>query len=92
MAEAFELVAEANRGDVPGAPKAVGAMLQLFGLGSLAEAEEGAGAEAEALLAERQEARAAKDFARADEIREQLAALGWEVRDGAEGARLVPKP
>ena len=35
-------------------------------------------------------ARADKDWARADEIRDSLAELGWEVRDGAEGARLVP--
>ena len=28
---------------------------------------------------------------RADEIRDQLAGLGWEVRDGADGARLVPR-
>ena len=48
-------------------------------------------AEAKAFLAERQEARAAKDFARADEIRDRLAELGWEVRDSAEGARLVPR-
>jgi cysteinyl-tRNA synthetase len=91
MAEVFELVAEANRGEVAGAPEAVLEMLELVGLGSLAEAERGGDAEAEALLAEREEARAAKDFARADEIRERLAELGWEVRDGAEGATLVPK-
>jgi len=91
MAEAFELVAEAHRRELPGAPAALGAMLALLGLGSLAEAEQGAGAEAEALLAERQEARAARDFARADEIRDRLAALGWEVRDAADGARLVPR-
>ncbi len=42
-------------------------------------------------LSEREEARAAKDFARADEIRDRLAELGWEVRDSAEGAQLVPK-
>ena len=47
--------------------------------------------EAEKLLDEREEARAAKDFARADEIRDRLAELGWEVRDSAEGAKLVPK-
>ena len=40
-------------------------------------------------MAERQEARAAKDFARADEIRDELAELGWEVRDSADGPRLV---
>jgi cysteinyl-tRNA synthetase len=91
MAEVFELVGEANRRDVPGAPEAVREMLELVGLDSLAAAERGAGSEAEALLAERQEARAAKDFARADKIRDRLAELGWEVRDSADGAKLVPK-
>ena len=91
MAEAFELVGEANREKVPWAAEAVREMLALVGLESLAEAEGGADAEAEALLAERQEARAAKDFGRADEIRDRLAELGWEVRDGADGAKLVPK-
>jgi cysteinyl-tRNA synthetase len=91
MAEVFELVAEANRRELPGAPEVVREMLELVGLGSLASTEEGAGAEAEELLAEREEARAAKDFARADEIRDRLAELGWGVRDGAEGAKLVPK-
>ena len=33
------------------------------------------------LLRERQEARAAKDFARSDAARDELAALGVEVRD-----------
>jgi cysteinyl-tRNA synthetase len=91
MAEVFELVAEANRGDVPGAPETLLEMLELVGLGSLASLEQGADVEAESLLAERQVARAAKDFGRADEIRDRLAELGWEVRDLAEGARLVPK-
>ncbi len=91
MAEVFELVGEANREDVPGAPEAVEEMLQLLGLGSLAEAEEGADAAADELLAEREKARAARDFARADELRQRLADLGWEVRDSPDGARLVPK-
>ena len=68
-------------------------MLALVGLSSLAQPDEGAEAddEAEKLLGERQAARAAKDFERADEIRDRLAELGWEVRDSAEGAKLVPK-
>ena len=41
------------------------------------------------LLAKREQARAAKDFDRADAIRDQLGDLGGEVRDGADGARLV---
>ena len=62
-------------------------MLELVGLGSLTQpdrvlrpTQEARGADAE-----REEARAAKDFARADEIRDELAELGWEVRDSADG-------
>jgi cysteinyl-tRNA synthetase len=91
MAEAFELVGEANRGEIRGAPEALREMLWLVGLDSLAGAEAGADAEAERLLAEREAARAESDFERADEIRARLAALGWEVRDSADGAKLVPK-
>jgi cysteinyl-tRNA synthetase len=91
LAEAFELVAEANRGEVTGAPEAVREMLELVGLGSLAAAEAGADPEAQKLMTEREQARAAKDFARADDIRDELAGLGWEVRDSAAGPRLVRK-
>ena len=38
MAEVFELVAEANRDEVPGAVEAVAEMLELVGLGTLAGA------------------------------------------------------
>jgi len=89
MAEAFELVGEANRGVVPGAAEAVREMLELVGLDSLAAAEDGADSEAEVLMAEREQARAAKDFERADALRDRLAELGWEVRDSADGPRLV---
>ncbi|MBS1887131.1 MAG: cysteine--tRNA ligase [Actinobacteria bacterium] len=89
MAEVFELVGEANRDEVPGAARAVAEMLDLVGLRSLAEDQGAADSEAEQLLQEREDARAAKDFSRADEIRDRLAALGWEVRDSADGPRLV---
>jgi cysteinyl-tRNA synthetase len=95
MAEVFELVGETNRREVPAseAAQTLAEMLDIVGLGSLAQPDEGAEAddEAEELLTERQDARAAKDFERADEIRDRLAELGWEVRDSAEGAKLVPK-
>jgi cysteinyl-tRNA synthetase len=45
-------------------------------------------ADAEALLAEREQARTERDFERADALRDQLAELGWEIRDTPEGARL----
>lgn len=44
-------------------------------------------ADIDALLREREEARAAKDFAKADGIRDQLAALRITIEDGAGGTR-----
>ncbi len=41
----------------------------------------------EALLRQREEARAAKDFAAADEIRDRLSAAGVSIEDGADGTR-----
>jgi cysteinyl-tRNA synthetase len=64
--------------------------LGVFGLSRLAEQEE-APAEVHELAAGRQEARMAKDFARADELRKQIEAAGWEVRDDPGGYRLVPR-
>ena len=84
----FELIAEGNRRPLPGAHAALGEMLPLLGLESLLDADR-PDDEANRLLLEREAARAERDFERADEIRDQLAASGWEVRDGAEGARLV---
>jgi cysteinyl-tRNA synthetase len=46
---------------------------------------------AQELLQAREAARAERDFERADRIRDRLSELGWEVRDGADGARLVRK-
>jgi cysteinyl-tRNA synthetase len=89
MAEVFELVGEANRDDVAGAATAIDQMLRLLGLESIAEDQGSTDPEAEKLLQEREDARGTKDFARADAIRDQLAALGWEVRDSADGPRLV---
>ena len=57
--------------------------LAVFGLGSLAELEDAPG-EAIALAERRQDARHAKDFGEADRLRDELAGLGWEVRDVAE--------
>jgi len=56
-------------------------------LGGAAEAAGGDDAEIDALVAERDAARAAKDFARADAIRDELTERGIELLDGAEGTR-----
>jgi cysteinyl-tRNA synthetase len=89
LAEVFDLVGEANRQLVAGAAETVREMVELLGLGSLASAEPEPGEDAEHLLAEREAARKARDFERADAIRNELAELGWEVRDSADGPRLV---
>jgi cysteinyl-tRNA synthetase len=89
LAELFELIAEANRRELPGARATVLELLPLLGLEALAEGGEEADPEAEELLAERERARADRDFERADAIRDELATRGWEVRDTADGARLV---
>jgi cysteinyl-tRNA synthetase len=62
--------------------------LDVFGLGTLADAEE-APAEIVALAEARRTARAAKDFAEADRLRDELAAAGWQARDESGGYRLV---
>jgi cysteinyl-tRNA synthetase len=64
--------------------------LELFGLGSLAE-RRAAPAEVVELAKQRQQARAAKDFAEADRLRDAIASLGWEARDAAGGYELVPR-
>src|SRR3989440_7476775 len=60
--------------------------LALFGLASEVESAPQA---VVALAEERQAARAANDFARADGLRDEILALGWEVRDDPGGYRLV---
>jgi cysteinyl-tRNA synthetase len=59
---------------------------QVLGLVPL-EKEENLDAEMEALLAERQRARQARDFVRADEIRDQLWAQGIVLEDTPQGVR-----
>jgi cysteinyl-tRNA synthetase len=95
MAEVFELVGEANRGEVAGvaAVPVLAEMLGLVGLSTLTQLDEGAETDEAALdlMAEREQARDAKDFQRADEIRDRLAEMGWTVRDSVDGPSLVPK-
>jgi cysteinyl-tRNA synthetase len=64
-------------------------MLAVLGLKNLAEAEDEAGAEQLELLERREQARATKDWAEADRLRDELAAGGWTVRDGPGGPELV---
>jgi cysteinyl-tRNA synthetase len=68
--------------------------LAIFGLGDLGDAVE-APAEIMVLARARAEARAARDFAESDRLRDRIAAAGWEVRDvhtAPSGFELVPLP
>jgi cysteinyl-tRNA synthetase len=64
--------------------------LTIFGLGSLAVSTD-APPELVTLAEQRQRARADKDFAESDRLRDEIAAAGWDVRDEAGGFRLVPR-
>jgi len=44
-----------------------------------------------ALVHEREAARSAKDWKQSDALRDEIAALGWIVKDTKEGAKLSPK-
>jgi cysteinyl-tRNA synthetase len=90
LASLFNWVREANRSEQPVGDADLREMLTVLGLESLLEAQEGAPPEAVALAEKRDEARRARDWAEADRLRDELRELGWEVRDGPEGAELVP--
>ena len=62
--------------------------LDVFGLASLAELPE-APPDVVELATRRHEARAQRDFAEADRLRDEIAAAGWEARDVADGFQLV---
>jgi cysteinyl-tRNA synthetase len=93
--EVFEWVRDTNRqlAENTLTPAAATAALaaweridSVFGIGT--RAEETAPAEITALLDERQAARKAKDFKRADAVRDQLKAAGWLIEDTPQGPKL----
>jgi cysteinyl-tRNA synthetase len=99
LAALFDLVRTANAaldagdcdpGDVARAREVLVACLDVLGLVGLAVVPDGPPPEALRLLEERERARAARDFGRADALRDELAALGWEVRDLPDGPELAP--
>jgi glycosyl transferase family 2 len=52
--------------------------------------DDAAPAQIRGLVEERTEARAARDWDRADALRDRIAALGWEVQDGPRGSTVRP--
>ncbi len=106
LAAMFSLVKAANRAQ-PGKTAAAAALqvfarfqdvLACFGAEPQAAdlAEDGSGTaagsdELQDLLAQRQSARAAKDFAEADRLRDAILAAGFKIVDTPQGPRLEPR-
>jgi len=89
LADLWNLVRDAS---IPAAERlaAVVSMDEIFGLGLAGARQEEVDLDGEArdLLAERDRARAARNFKRADEIRTLLTQRGLELLDGPEGTRV----
>lgn len=94
MALVFDLVSRANAnadaGDDVGAVTAASTVFHLLAaLGlELRATSDAVDAETARLMAERDAARAARDFSRADALRDELQSRGWTVEDTAEGTRV----
>jgi cysteinyl-tRNA synthetase len=95
MGALFEWVRDANRrfdaGESVAGIGPLGEALEVVGLESILAADETeTDTEALDLLAQREAARAAKDFAEADRLRDELLERGWVIRDTADGPQLRP--
>jgi cysteinyl-tRNA synthetase len=91
LAALFELISDVNRDGVSEEVEpALADMLGVIGFEHLLEGDEPVDEELLRLAAEREEARRARDFDRADRARDELRERGYEVRDTPEGPELVP--
>src|SRR5215207_7237382 len=90
LAALYDWIREANRRDGEVGGSHLREMLDVLGLASLLDAGgDGPPAEAAELAERREAARGARDWAEADRLRDELRAMGWEVRDGPQGPELV---
>jgi len=89
LAALYEWVGEANKLPEGAGDGDLREMLGILGLERLLEAEADAPPEVQALADRRADARAAKNWAEADRLRDELREMGWEVRDGPQGPELV---
>ena len=90
LAGLWAWVREANRRAEPVGDADLREMLTVLGLENLLDLAADAPDEVVELARQRLDARASRDFARADELRDEIAARGWEVRDRPDGFELVP--
>lgn len=97
IGEGHKLLAGGESVELRGVLASVRAMLDVLGLDPLSPTWDRGGDDAayaqaidslvSGLLEQRQEARASKDFAAADRVRDQLTAAGIEIEDTPQGAR-----
>jgi cysteinyl-tRNA synthetase len=91
LAVVFEWINRANSADQAVGDADLREMLDVLGLANLLDvAEVEPPAEVIELVEQRERARAAREFAQADALREQVRELGWELRDGPEGPEVFP--
>ncbi|MBE6040457.1 MAG: cysteine--tRNA ligase [Clostridiales bacterium] len=97
IAAIFELVSEINLAVKDGASKTyakealarIKELTDVLGIFGGEDEEEGLGDDIQALIDERQAARKEKNWARADEIRDQLAAMGITLKDTPQGVQVI---
>lgn len=91
----FEIVADVNKVITKALNKEVcekcAAAIRELGavLGLLGKKEDGADADVQKLVAERAEARASKDWAKSDELRDKIKEMGYIVKDTPQGQQLI---
>ena len=91
LAAVFDWVRESNRSHPPVGDADLREMLAVLGLDNLLESERVAVPdEARELADARERARSERDYAAADGLRDELRAIGWDVRDGPDGPELLP--
>ncbi len=99
LGEVFALAREVNSALAGGSvsPSAalalresLGAMVYILGLDAVMRVDDAVPADVLEMAARRQASRAARDFAEADRLRDAILARGFEVRDAADGYKVVP--
>ena len=97
IAAIFELVSKINLAVKDGASKSyaeealkrIKELTDVLGLFGGEDEEKGLGDDIQALIDERQAARKARNWARADEIRDMLAAMGITLKDTPQGVQVI---
>ena len=97
IAAIFELVSDINLEVKDGTSKSyaeaalakIKELTDVLGIFTQEDEEAGLGDDIQALIDERQAARAEKNWAKADEIRDKLAAMGITLKDTPQGVQII---